>query len=1490
MKKDLTVVGIGASAGGLEALNRFFSAAPSDARMAFVVIQHLDPQHESMLTDILGRATKMPVREVKQGMRIEPNAVYVIPPNRNLVLDDGGFRLTPYRRIRGWHMPIDDFFRSLAATYGPRAVAVVLSGAASDGAAGLRQVKAEGGITFAQDEASARFPEMPRAARRSGFADFVMPPEKIGEELEAIGRHPAPVESRAAEFSEALDRILAILRTETGVDFSAYRKSTIRRRILRRMVVRKIPEMAAYADFLKERKTEEIPALFADILITVTSFFRDPDTFALLGRKVFPQLVTDRRPGSPIRIWVPGCATGEEAYSIAITLFETRTAKGEMPPVQIFATDISESALQVARTGLYPPAIERDVSPERLQRFFVQEEEGYRIVKAIRDVCVFARQDVAADPPFSNLDLISCRNLLIYMEPSLQKTVLPLFHYALRPGGFLLLGGSEAVRNFETLFAPQDKKHRLFTKRADAPRSPIDLRGRPRGPKPPPAGASPPAAGKGETSAAGELQRRAEQILLGRFSPPGVIVRSDFSVVHFRGETRDFLGSPSGAASFDVLRMAREGLLLPLKDALAKARQKNERVRKSDVRVRRPEGGYRLIDLEVSPLNDREGHFLVVFETPDLPGRRRQSSVAKKPDAERTILHLEQELSAAKEYLQSVVEAQEATNEELTSANEEILSSNEELQSTNEELETAKEELQSTNEELTTVNDELHTRNAELAQANNDLLNVFASASIPMVIVDAAGVIRRYTPLTEKLLNVIPTDIGRPLKDLKTNIDLPDLEAIVRAVIRDVQGHEREIQDIHGQWYLMRVRPYRTEENRFEGAVVAFLDIDPVKLGLEQVKRARDYAEALVETVSEGLVVLDEDLRVRTANRSFYRMFDASPIRVENRSLGDLPGWNASRMRTLLEPVIHGGGILSNEEWPYREGDAERTLVLNARSIRLPTEPHPLILLAVQDVTERRGAERKIRESEARYRRLFEKAREGILLIDGSSGRVIDANPHFTEMTGYPLESIVGRRLSELPLLGHEALPAGAWEFEGGTHIPPEMEIPLTAASGATVWVHRVCSGYASDGTAMVQCNLRDVTAAKLLQQELWQSQKLESMGALAGGIAHDFNNILGILAGYTGSLRRSWEEPAKVAEGLAAMETAIDRGAALVRQLLAFARRGEAAFELVDVNALVRELAAMLRETFPKTIEFDLELAGKLPRAHAEPSQLHQAILNLCVNARDAMPEGGRLVVRTGIASGEEVRLRFPDASADRYVRIAVCDTGEGMSEETRRRIFEPFFSTKKEHGGSGLGLAVAYGVVESHHGFIDVESEPGRGSTFTVFLPAPEREGARPAAAKGRAEERRPAAVRATAPAPVDGDGAGDPSAAPASSEASRPTILVVEDEPSLRDAMRDLIATEGYPVLTAADGMEAVRIYREQSTRIGLVISDLQMPRLDGWKAFLQIRECDAAAKVIIASGRFERDRRAEMTAAGVSGYLTKPIRTDEILGTIRRLLEN
>ncbi|HET7453782.1 MAG TPA: CheR family methyltransferase, partial [Thermoanaerobaculia bacterium] len=1303
------------------------SALPTDTGMAFVIVQHLAPSHESMLSEILSRTTAMKVREIEEAMRIEKDHVYVIPPNTNLLLDDGRFQLAPYSRVRGWHMPIDGFFRSLAENYGSGAMGVVLSGVASDGVLGSRLIKAAGGVTFAQRESTAKFPEMPRAAIMAGCIDVVDSPEKIALEIARIAK--LPVLPMPRDPGNTFSKILALVREKTGVDFTHYRHTTLQRRLHRRIVVRRSGSMAEYLKLLRRDK-EEVEALYNDILITVTSFFRAPDSYKILKRKVFPKLLRNRRPDDVVRLWIPGCATGEEVYSLAMVLFEAIEDARNAPPVQIFATDISEKAIEEARTGIYPASIGQDVSPERLRRFFVRHENGYQISRAIRDTCVFARQNLGADPPFSNLDLISCRNLLIYLEPDLQRTILPLFHYALKPNGFLVLGAAEAIRDFSDYFEPIDKKQRIFAKVAVAPPPRVEFQGIVK--RPPKTGAltvsgGPPGARLRGDSAL-ELQHRAERMLLTRYAPVGAVVDRNFNVVSFRGATGMFLEAPQGIASFNVLKMAREGIVMPLRGLLDEAKRTNVELRRDDVPFRRPDGRLSRVDIEVVPLHDDARHLFLSFHLRE--GRGRPRPAPPPPAAEtQSVAKMEQELSSTKEYLQSIIEEQEATNEELTSANEEIMSSNEELQSSNEELETAKEELQSSNEELRTVNDELHERNLELAAANADLTNVFASIDLPMVILDAEANIRRYTPLAEKLLKVIPSDVGRPLADLNTRINQPDLTGIVRDVVQNAQGYEREIQDRDGQWYLMRIRPYRTHDRRIDGVVIAFLDIDPVKLGVEQINRARDYAETLVETVREGLVVLDGDLRIRTANRSFSALLPPSGIRLEGRRLPEIPGWDDPVLQDALRRVVSNREPLFEFEWELREDPhtPPRTMMIVARSVKIPADPTPVALMAVQDVTARKNAEQKIRESEQRYRRIFEKAREGILLIDAASRKVVDANPFFLQMVGASHDQVVGYPLERIPALHPKGSSSAEWNFDGD-RLPAEAEIPLAASSGGEIWANRVCSAYETAGLRMIQCNLRDVTAARLLRQQLWQSQKLESMGSLAGGIAHDFNNILGVLSGSIGTLRRAKEvDRARAEEVLAGMEKAIERGATFVRQLLTFARRDGEKREIVHPNAVVQELEAMLRETLPAAITLEMELGPDVPAVEGDSTQLHQALLNLAVNARDAMAGGGKIELRTGAEAGDRIRPRFPSADASRYATIQVRDSGSGMDVETRNRIFEPFFTTKASQGGSGLGLAVAYGIVQNHRGFIEVESEPGRGSTFTIRLPAAAGDGGR-------------------------------------------------------------------------------------------------------------------------------------------------------------------
>ncbi len=832
----LSVVGVGASAGGLEAFEQLLRSLPNDTGLAFVLVQHLAPKHESMLSELLAKATRMPVVEVTQGMRVQGNHVYVIPPNADMSISDSVLHLSPLSPARALRMPIDSFLRSLAETYQSRSIGVILSGTASDGTLGLQAIKALGGVTFAQDEQSAKYSAMPRSAIAAGNVDFVLPPEAIARELKRIATHVkvlGPDERPEAEEritpDATLNKIFFLLRNFSRVDFSFYKPGTIKRRITRRMFLRKIDKLEAYLQYLR-RHRDEVEALFNDVLINVTSFFREPDSFEALKTVAFPAIMAQKGPNLPIRIWVPGCSTGEEVYSIAIILLESLGEKAPNTQIQVFATDLSEGIISKARAGIYPESVAMDISSERLRRFFLKVENGYQINKHIRDIVVFAKQDLAKDPPFSKLDLISCRNVMIYMSQVLQKRILPLFHYALNPGGILFLGSSETVGGFGELFVPLDKKNRIYTKKTMQSPVPLDFVAR--------FHADQEIRVNAEAPKTMDLQKIGEQMLLYRYSPPSVIVNDRLEIVQFFGQTGPFLDPLPGDATLNLLRMVKTGLHLELRTAFQKAKRDGA-VRKDGVLVQE-DSGLKTVNFEISPIKNIPGgerYYLVVFEEANRsiieePKKSKtQAPALKTGKREMSQLELEnkrlkEELDASREYLQSIIEEQRTTNEELRSANEEIQSSNEELQSINEELETAKEELQSTNEELTTVNEELQNRNEELSKVNSDLSNLLSSVNIPIIMLGNDFRIRRFTPMAEKVMNLIPSDVGRPITDVKPNVKTPDLRKAIQRTIDSLEIQEFRVEDHEGRWYSMRIRPYRTLDNKIDGVVIVLLDID----------------------------------------------------------------------------------------------------------------------------------------------------------------------------------------------------------------------------------------------------------------------------------------------------------------------------------------------------------------------------------------------------------------------------------------------------------------------------------------------------------------------------------------------------------------------------------------------------------------------------------------------------------------------------------------
>ncbi len=858
------IVGIGASAGGLEAFTQVLHALPTDTGMAFVLIQHLDPTHASMLTDILSRATVMRVAEVRDQLAVQPNYVYVIPPGVNMVVAGGILRLSPRTEPRGQHRPIDHFLRSLAEDQGHRAIGVILSGSATDGTLGLEAIKAEGGITFAQDD-TAHHTSMPLSAVAAGCVDFVLPPAAIAQELTRISRHPyvAPGGADDLEAKVAapnLGRILEQLRIATGVDFEHYKRNTLYRRISRRVVLHKLEGLQDYGQFL-QRNPAEVEALYRDLLISVTSFFRDPTAFQVLKSTVFPMVTRDRSRHDPVRIWVLGCSTGEEAYSLAILFAEFAETLRSQMPLQIFATDLNGAGIEKARAGLYLKTIAQDVSLERLRRFFVETDGMAQISKSIRDTIVFARHNVLTDPPFSRIDIISCRNLLIYLEPALQQQAMRTIHYALKPHGVLWLGSSETIGSYRDLFDATDAKHKIFVKKPGPPRlaPPAFVRGL----------AAERHAGDErlrEPGVAGpDLHREADRILLTKYAPASVLVNAEMEVIQFRGETGLYLAPAPGKASLSLLKMLREGLLVRVRGAFHKARREEAQVREEGLRVK-CNGGYQSVNIQVIPVKganaNAQTHYLILFEDASPPEEprtkptrteeRRASRTARKAQdaaTEREIARLTQELVATREYLQSVIEQQEAANEELQSSNEEVQSANEELQSINEELETSKEEIESSNEELATVNQELHSSNLELIQSNNDFLNLLSSVQLPIVMLGLDLRIRRFTPMAEKVFNLIAADVGRPITDIQLGIGVPDLARMLTEVIDTVSAKETEIRDKEGHWYLLRLRSYRTLDNRIDGAVLVLLDVDAIVGQQETLRRQNELLDQTDEPI-----------------------------------------------------------------------------------------------------------------------------------------------------------------------------------------------------------------------------------------------------------------------------------------------------------------------------------------------------------------------------------------------------------------------------------------------------------------------------------------------------------------------------------------------------------------------------------------------------------------------------------------------------------------
>jgi len=1332
------VVAVGASAGGLEAYTDFFHELPVDTGMAFVLIQHLDPKHHSLLAELLSKATKMPVEEVKSGVRIRPNRVYVIPSDAFMALKKGAFVLTPRGNEYGQHLSVNFFMHSLAEERKSGAIGIVLSGTGSDGTLGLENIKAEGGITFAQDPATAKFDGMPRSAIDSGCVDFILPPKEIAKELRRIQRHPyvhldesvlgelgrdelgrdepgkEVIEAESTPSGkEAFKEVLEHLRRASGVDFSQYRPSTIHRRALRRMVILKQDSLGDYAKYLMQHSEEGLK-LYDDVLIPVTSFFRDFEAFEALKAQVYPAIVKDKGNKGTIRMWAPGCSTGEETYSLAMTLLEFLGDKAASFQVQIFGTDLNEKGIAKARTGLYRESIAEEISPERMARFFVKVEGGYRVNKAVRDMCVFARQNLASDPPFSQMNVVVCRNLLIYIQPVLQKKIIPILHYALKPSGFLVLGSSESVSAFPDLFSIIDKKHKIYGKKAVASRLHYDFAQTYYPARTELDVSSKALASRGPVNSESDAQAEADQLVLKEHAPVGVIVNSAMEVVQFRGRTTPYLEQGQGKPSMNLLKLARNGLSVELRTLISAATKKGKPVKKDGV-IFDGNGHPRTLNLSVSPLGEKapggKRSLLVLFDDvtpPETSAPGAASRGIKKASTKRkdeSIL-LKQELDSARKALSFSIESEDSLKEEFQSANEEILSANEELQSTNEELETSKEELQSTNEELNTVNAELRHKNSELHELGNDITNLLNSTRIPVVMLDRLLRIRRITPTANQMLKVVASDIGRPVGDLRLNIEILDLpprglESMIAQVLDSLQPIEREVHDLEGHWHSLSILPYQTQDNKIDGVVLAMQDIEAIKSASEQLRKSAEFFRGIMDTVIEPLLVLDSELFVVALNESFQNTFKASPVETIGQPLFRLDNgqWNIPKLRGMLEEVLSKRRAISHFEVEHDfENLGRRILMLNARAIVQTQDAQPMVLLAMEDITERKIAEEKSLELQQRLRQQWHIYKTTLSSITDFAytfdreGRFLYVNEPLLNLWGIKLEDAVGKNFFDLN-----------YPVELATRLQQQIEqVFLTGQRSADDTTYTSPTGVAghyeymfnpvfdADGKVeLVVGSTRDITVRKLTEAALLKQEKLAVSGRMAAVLSHEINNPLQAVSNLMDLLQGSKTLDEQDRAYVTTATEELGRVTELTRQSLGFFRESAAsrAINMEEIlEGILRLYGKRLRE---KRITVRKEYLSN-GTIHSYPGEVRQVFATLLVNATDATRQDGTIAVRVRNASNGNSPADHDAVSGHSAVpgvRITIADTGVGIPAQHKTRVFEPFFTTKGEQG-IGLGL----------------------------------------------------------------------------------------------------------------------------------------------------------------------------------------------------------